>query len=74
MTGLDDDDFGLPPNEFKQMRENLEAESVSKYSIKWKGQNTTLDVYRISIKHLRYTLFNTRIKPHLIEEKLFCSN
>ena len=67
MTGLDDDDFGLPPNEFRQMRENLEAEPVSKYSIKWKGQNTTLDVYRISIKHLRYNLFNTRIKPHLIE-------
>ena len=67
MADLNDDDFGLSPNEFKQMRENLEAEPVSKYSIKWKGQNTTLDVYRISIKHLRYNLFNTRIKPHLIE-------
>jgi hypothetical protein len=67
MAELGEDDFGLSPNEFKQMRENLEAEPVSKYSIKWKGQNTTLDVYRISIKHLRYNLFNTRIKPHLIE-------
>ena len=67
MADLDDGDFGLSPNEFKQMRENLEAEPVSKYSIKWKGQNTTLNVYRISIKHLRYNLFNTRIKPHLIE-------
>lgn len=67
MTDLDDADFGLSPSDFKQMRHNLEGDPVSKYDIKWKGQNTTLDVYRISIKHLRYNLFNTRIKPHLIE-------
>ena len=67
MPELEDVDFGLSPSEFKQMRKNLEGDPVSKYSIKWKGQNTTLDVYRISIKHLRYNLFNTRIKPHLIE-------
>jgi hypothetical protein len=67
MSELGDDDFGLSPNEFKQMKANLEAIPVSKYDIKWKGVTTTLDVYRISIKHLRFNLFNTRIKPHLIE-------
>jgi hypothetical protein len=49
------------------MLENLDADPVSQFSIRWKGEWVTLQVYKISIKHLRFNLFNTRIKPHLLE-------
>ena len=67
MAGLSDDYLGKGPAAFKQMRKNLNQEKVSVYDIKWKGSMTSLPVFKISIKDLRYNLFNTRIKPHLLQ-------
>ena len=65
MIGLDDSYLGLGPTAFKNMFENLGAKEEGKYGLVWKGQQVKLPIYLISIKTLRYNLFNTRVKPHL---------
>lgn len=67
MTELPDEFFGKTPSGFKRMRESMGSEEVGKIDIKWKGRLVQLSVFRISIKDLRYNLFNTRIKPHLLQ-------
>ena len=65
MIGLDDSNLGLGPTAFKNMFQNLDAKEEGSYSLVWKGQQVKLPIYLISIKTLRYNLFNTRVKPHL---------
>ena len=67
MSELPDEYLGKTPNGFKRMRESMGSVSVGNIDIKWKGRLVQLPVFRISIKHLRYNLFNTRIKPHLLQ-------
>ena len=67
MTELPDEFFGKTPSGFKRMRESMGSEEVGKIDIKWKGRLVQFSVFRISIKDLRYNLFNTRIKPHLLQ-------
>ena len=65
MIGVDDSNLGLGPTAFKNMFQNLDAKEEGSYSLVWKGQQVKLPIYLISIKTLRYNLFNTRVKPHL---------
>lgn len=65
MIGLDDSNLGLGPTAFKNMFQNLDAKEEGSYSLVWKGQQVKLPIFLISIKTLRYNLFNTRVKPHL---------
>ena len=67
MAELPDEYLGKSPNSFKRMRESLGSDPVGNIDIKWKGRLVQIPVYRISIKDLRYNLFNTRIKPHLLQ-------
>ena len=62
---IDDSYLGLGPTAFNNMFANLGAQSEGWYNVTWKGQNKKLPIYMISVKHLRYNLFNTRLKPHL---------
>ena len=67
MPHLSDDFLGMGPAAFKQMRKNLNQEKIGVYDVQWKGSTIQLSVFKISIKDLRYNLFNTRIKPHLLQ-------
>ena len=67
MAELPDEYLGNSPGSFKRMRESLGSISVGNIDIKWKGRLVQIPVFRISIKDLRYNLFNTRIKPHLLQ-------
>jgi hypothetical protein len=67
MAELPDEYLGKSPSSFKRMRESLGSDPVGNIDIKWKGRLVQIPVYRISIKDLRYNLFNTRIKPHLLQ-------
>jgi len=65
MVTIDDSYLGLGPTAFNNMFSNLGAQREGWYNVIWKGQNKKLPIYMISVKHLRYNLFNTRVKPHL---------
>ena len=65
MVFIDDSYLGLGPTAFNNMFSNLGAQREGWYNVTWKGQNKKLPIYMISVKHLRYNLFNTRLKPHL---------
>lgn len=65
MVAIDDGYLGYGPTAFNNMLANLGAQHEGWYNVTWKGQNKKLPIYMISIKHLRYNLFNTRVKPHL---------
>jgi hypothetical protein len=65
MVAIGDDYLGLGPTAFKNMISNLGAQREGWYTVTWKGQSKKLPIYMISVKHLRYNLFNTRVKPHL---------
>jgi hypothetical protein len=65
MVAINDNFLGLGPTAFKNMLLNLGAQREGWYNVTWKGQNKKLPIYLISVKHLRYNLFNTRVKPHL---------
>ena len=67
MAELPDEYLGKTPNGFKRMRDSLGSDPVGNIDIKWKGRLVQIPVHRISIKDLRYNLFNTRIKPHLLQ-------
>ena len=67
MSNLPDDAFGLGPTNFLQMKNSLNQDAISRFDTKWKGKQVQLEVYQISIKHLRYNLNNTRVLPHLRE-------
>ena len=67
MAELPDEYLGKSPSSFKRMKESLGSDPVGNIDIKWKGRLVQIPVYRISIKDLRYNLFNTRIKPHLLQ-------
>jgi hypothetical protein len=65
MVVIDDGCLGLGPTAFNNMFSNLGAQREGWNHVTWKGQNKKLPIYMISVKHLRYNLFNTRVKPHL---------
>lgn len=65
MVTIDDGYLGVGPTAFLNMFANLSAQREGWYNVTWKGQNRKLPIYMISIKQLRYNLFNTRVKPHL---------
>ena len=65
MSQIDDSCLGLGPTAFNNMFSTLAAQKKGVYSIKWKGVTQEIPIYMISICHLRYNLFNTRVKPHL---------
>ena len=65
MAQIDDSFLGVGPTAFLAKFQTLNTEQKSTYEIKWKGTYHSLPVYKISIKDLRYNLFNTRAKPHL---------
>jgi len=65
MAQIDDSFLGIGPTAFIAKFQTLNTEQKSTYEIKWKGTYHSLPVYKISIKDLRYNLFNTRVKPHL---------
>jgi len=67
MSNLPDDAFGLGPTNFLHMKNSLNQNPISRFDTKWKGKQVQLEVYQISIKHLRYNLNNTRVLPHLRE-------
>lgn len=64
---MDDSFLGKGPKAFKQMFANLGAKPKSVYNVQWKGNWIELPVYQISIKDLRYNVYNTRVKPHLFQ-------
>ena len=65
MVVIDDGYLGVGPTAFVNRLANLSAQHEGWYNVTWKGRNKKLPIYLISIKHLRYNLFNTRVKPHL---------
>ena len=65
MPKIDDGFLGIGPTAFTSKFKTLGLKKQSTYEIKWKGTHHKLPVYKISIKDLRYNLFNTRVKPHL---------
>ena len=68
MTSMIPDSFlGKGPSAFKQMLRGLGAKPKSVYNVQWKGNWIELPVYQISIKDLRYNVYNTRVKPHLFQ-------
>ena len=67
MAELPDEYLGKSPSSFKRMKDSLGSGPVGNIDIKWKGRLIQIPVHRISIKNLRYNLFNTRIKPHLLQ-------
>ena len=64
---IDDSYLGKGPAAFKQMLRGLGATPKSVYDVEWKGNWIQLPVYQISIKDLRYNVYNTRVKPHLFQ-------
>jgi hypothetical protein len=62
---LSDDYFGISPLEFSDKYNKENCESVSTYEITWKGKLTTLEVYQVDVKDLRYNHNNGRLKPNL---------
>ena len=64
---LEDSFLGKGPSAFKQMLSGLGAKPRSVYNVQWKGNWIELPVYQISIKDLRYNVYNTRVKPHLFQ-------
>ena len=66
-TMLEDSFLGKGPSAFKQMLSGLGAKPRSVYNVQWKGNWIELPVYQISIKDLRYNVYNTRVKPHLFQ-------
>lgn len=62
---LPDNYLGNGPTKFITKFNSTNSKKKSTYEIKWKGVHHELPVYMISIKDLRYNLFNTRVKPHL---------
>jgi len=64
---IDDSFLGKGPTAFKQMLRGLGAKPRSVYNVQWKGNWIELPVYQISIKDLRYNVYNTRVKPHLFQ-------
>ena len=70
MVFIDDSYLGLGPTAFNNMFSNLGAQREGWYNVTWKGQNKKLPIYMISVKHLRYNLFNTRLKPLVRQQGL----
>jgi len=62
---LPDDYFGISPLEFSDKYNKKTCKSVSTYEITWKGKLTTLEVYQVDVKDLRYNHNNGRLKPNL---------
>jgi len=67
MSALPEDAYGMGPTNFLHMKKSLNQTPISRFDTKWKGKLVQLEVYQISIKHLRYNLNNTRVLPHLRE-------
>ena len=64
---IEDVFLGKGPSSFKQMLTALESKTVSAVNVDWKGNWIEIPVYQISIKDLRYNVYNTRVKPHLFQ-------
>jgi hypothetical protein len=64
---IPDDMLGLGPDAFIAMKKNSSKERISSYNVKWQGSNIQIPVFLVDIKHLRYNLWNTRVKPHLTQ-------
>ena len=64
---LPDEKLGYGPDAFIAMKKSNKQNKVSSYNVKWQGSNIQIPVFLIDISHLRYNLWNTRVKPHLTQ-------